>query len=115
MSRFESFPVELRILILQSVPDFATLRSLVHACPAYHHAYLTGNKEQILSGVIERQHIRGTELDALGAVLSLEYTSGLQDQEDETIAFLDRYRHARGARRWADLIIPHRYDYSKLG
>lgn len=87
---------------MQSVPDFATLRSLVHTCPAYHQAYLAGNKEQILSAVIERQHIRGTEVDALGAVLSPEYTSGLQDQEDETIAFLDRYRHARGAGGWAE-------------
>lgn len=57
---------------------------------------------KILSALIERQQIPSTEVDALGALLSLDYTDGMQDHLDEVIAFLDRYRHARGRGSWVN-------------
>lgn len=58
------------------------------------------SKEKILSALIEKQQLSGTEVDALAALLSLDYADGMQDHPDEVIAFLDRYRHARGRGRW---------------
>lgn len=99
MSPLEKLPLELQIIILASVPDFATLRDLVHASLVYHEAYVS-SKREILSALIQKQQVPATEVDALAAVLSLDYADGMEDHPDEVIAFLDRYRHARGRRKW---------------
>jgi hypothetical protein len=99
LSIFESLPFELRILVLRYAPDFAMLHALVHASPSYHQAYVRV-REEVLSAVIEGQHVSGTEVDALGAILSLDYSDGMQNRGDEVVAFLDRYRQARGVGRW---------------
>jgi hypothetical protein len=95
----EKLPLELQILILAFAPDFATLRDLVHASPVYHRAY-TSAKTVVLSALIQTQQVPGTEVDSLAVLLSLDYADGMQDHPDEVIAFLDRYRHARGRGRW---------------
>ncbi|KFY03662.1 hypothetical protein O988_01336 [Pseudogymnoascus sp. VKM F-3808] len=97
----ETLPIELQVLILASAPDFATLRDLVHASPVYHRAY-TSAKAIILSALIQTQQVPGTEVDSLGVLLSLDYADGMQDHPAEVIAFLDRYRHARGRGRWVN-------------
>lgn len=97
----ETLPLELQVLILASAPDFATLRDLVHASPVYHRAYASA-KAIILSALIQTQQVPGTEVDSLGVLLSLDYADGMQDHLHEVIAFLDRYRHARGRGRWVN-------------
>lgn len=97
----EALPLELKIHILASTSDFAALRAIVHASPMYHQAYLAG-KLEILSVLVQTMGVPGTEVDALGALLSLDYADGMQDYPDEVIAFLDRYRHARGAGQWTE-------------
>lgn len=82
-----------------SVPDSATLRGLIDASLVYNGAYVS-SKEKILSALIEKQQLPGTEVDALAVLLSLDYADGMQDHPDEVVAFLDRYRHARGRGRW---------------
>ncbi|OBT62742.1 hypothetical protein VE03_07069 [Pseudogymnoascus sp. 23342-1-I1] len=99
LSPLEKLPLELQILILASAPDSATLRGLIYASLVYHRAYMS-SKVEILSALIEKQQIPGTEVDALAVLLSLDYADGMQDHPDEVIAFLDRYRHARGRGRW---------------
>ncbi|KAL5345337.1 hypothetical protein ACLOAV_009708 [Pseudogymnoascus australis] len=101
LSPLEKLPLELQVLILASAPDAATLRGLVYASLIYHRAYAS-SKVKILSALIEKQQIPGTEVDALGALLSLDYADGMQDHPDEVIAFLDRYRHARGRGSWVN-------------
>ena len=96
----EKLSLELRIHILASAPDFPTLQALCHASPACHQAYAVA-KVEILSALVQNAGVPGTEVDALGTLLSLDYADGMQDHPDEVIAFLDRYRHARGAGRWA--------------
>ncbi|KFX98250.1 hypothetical protein V490_02400 [Pseudogymnoascus sp. VKM F-3557] len=97
----EKLPLELQVLILASAPDFTTLRDLVHASPVYHKAYASA-KAIILSALIQTQQVPGTEVDSLAVLLSLDYADGMQDHLDEVIAFLDRYRHARGRGRWVN-------------
>jgi hypothetical protein len=107
LSPLEKLPLELQVLILVSVPDSATLRGLIDASLVYHRAYLS-SKEKILSALIEKQQLPGTEVDALAALLSLDYADGMQDHPDEMIAFLDRYRHARGRGSWLNKKNPPR-------
>lgn len=99
MSPIEKLPLELQLLILTSASDSETLRCLISASLVYHRTFVSFAAE-ILSALIQKLQLPGTEVDALGALLSLDYADGMQNHPDEVIAFLDRYRHARGRGRW---------------
>jgi len=47
-SKLESMPTELKIALLERVPDINTLSALVHASPIFHAVYLA-NREDILT------------------------------------------------------------------
>lgn len=41
----DSFPAEIKLTIIRSLANFETLRSLVHASPAYHATYRIARDE----------------------------------------------------------------------
>ena len=49
-SRLENVPVEIQLIILHHLSDFASLYALVYASPRYHNAYLTAQRS-VLSQV----------------------------------------------------------------
>ncbi len=49
-THLDDLPPELRIKLLELLPDISTLSKLVHASPAYHSTY-TVNREAILTKV----------------------------------------------------------------
>lgn len=86
-------PVELRICILDNIPDFETLRSLVHASPAYHQTYVTAQRE-ILQGLVHRHHDPLSNVEALTAVRSFSISAQMTNHSEMVIALLDRRRRA---------------------
>lgn len=91
----ESLPVELRIQILKSMPDFLTLHRLLHASPVYRRTYGFVQEEVIFS--ILSHHYGCVAVDVLATVLSAKFDYIHNPPKENVIAFLDRYRHARGA------------------
>jgi len=47
-SKLESMPTELKIAVLEQLPDIKTLSALIHASPIFHAVYLA-NREEILT------------------------------------------------------------------
>ncbi|PGH15046.1 hypothetical protein AJ80_05671 [Polytolypa hystricis UAMH7299] len=87
-----ALPAELRILILKSSHDGASLKALVHASPAYHHAY-TIDRRAIFSGVI-LNHLHRTYGDAHEFFLALHSTHMAPDRHnprERIIQFLSQY------------------------
>ncbi len=57
--RLEAFPVEIKTLIMCSMSDAQSLKSLVHASPDYHQAYLTAREEIFHRVVLQSLHESG--------------------------------------------------------
>lgn len=58
----EDLPAELKIRILQILPDFTALSNLVHASPAYHDVYVA-NREAIWTTITLRElRTRGIDI-----------------------------------------------------
>lgn len=92
----ESLPVELRIQILKSILDFLALHRLLNASPVYRRTYGFVQGEVIFS--ILYHHYGCVAVDVLATVLSAKFDNiHIQRTKENVIAFLDRYRHARGA------------------
>ncbi|MCJ1378707.1 hypothetical protein MMC17_001806 [Xylographa soralifera] len=89
----DGIPVELRMCILLNVPDLETLRSLVHASPAYHQAYVSV-KRQVLQGLVQRQLNLVSIGDAITAVRSFNVRAQTPCHTEMVIALLDRRRRA---------------------
>lgn len=98
-------PVELRICILYNVPDFETLRSLVHASPAYHQAYVTAKRE-ILQGLVHRQRDPLSKVEAITAVRSFSINAQTISHAEMVIALLDRRRRAEEIQRLTASLAP---------
>lgn len=102
----ETLPTELRIEVLKSIPDACTLRCLLNASPIYYRAYIPLQRE-VLTAIISRQYFQGTAADVVAAILSIDIFHACNTRtKEEVIAFLDRYRHARGIMSPNALLIP---------
>lgn len=53
-SKMESMPTELKIVLLEQMPDINTLSALVHASPIFHAVYLV-NREEVLTKTTLRE------------------------------------------------------------
>ncbi|KAF9890832.1 hypothetical protein FE257_005403 [Aspergillus nanangensis] len=93
----ESLPADLRIEVLKSLPDFCTLRHLLHASPTYYRTY-TSLQQEVLTALVSRQYVQGTAADVVAVHLSSAFFhSDTIRTKQEAISFLDIYRHARGS------------------
>jgi hypothetical protein len=93
MSMLESFPPELKSMILFSLPDTQTLSALVHASPYYHQAYYL-EREPLLSAVLPRELGQQVLVDAVTAVRAAKVPT--KSGSSATIKdFLARYRIIR--------------------
>ncbi|KAI9753605.1 MAG: hypothetical protein M4579_005069 [Chaenotheca gracillima] len=112
-SRFQDLAFELQRMILYSICDIDSLRSIIHASPECHHIYAM-ERRKILATTLARDLISDEViLDALSASRSLplrsETTTKPQVQE-----FVRSYRQDR-EKYVADLEILHIDDLTHLG
>ncbi|KAJ2986361.1 hypothetical protein NUW58_g5066 [Xylaria curta] len=88
-SRLENLPAELRVLLLSSMPDLPTLRSLVCASPVLHAQY-RNDHNSILRACMSRE-MDGIFVDAYATVMSR--VGELGPRTDKTITdYLDTYK-----------------------
>ena len=66
----EALPTEVKIGILRQVPDIATLRSIIFACPAFHQSYLIARKEVLTLATLSQLQKR--QIHILDAVPYME-------------------------------------------
>lgn len=64
----QNLPPELQLQLLLHIPDFLSLRALVHACPIIHSRYLD-NRHLILTRCLERE-LDGFFVDAYSTAMS---------------------------------------------
>ncbi|TGJ80527.1 hypothetical protein E0Z10_g8232 [Xylaria hypoxylon] len=88
-SRVESLPAELRVLLLSSMPDLPTLRSLVRASPVLHAQY-RHDRNSILRACLGRE-LDGFLIDAYATAMSRARELG--PRTDKTITdYLNIYQ-----------------------
>ena len=88
-SLLENLPSELRDLILLSIPDIPTLRSLTHASPVMHAQYRS-NRHRILSACLARE-LDGLFVDAYACLMSRARALGPVRTDEKIVAFLNGY------------------------
>lgn len=81
----------MQILILEEIPDLASLHSLVNASPAYRHTYLHSTKT-VLHQLVSRAYGLTDVSDAIAAVDSEGLYAEDESNKTEIIALLDRRR-----------------------
>ena len=91
------------------MPDFETLRSLVHASPAYHQAYVLVRRE-VLQSPVQRQHNHVSISEAIATVRSFNVHARTPCHTEMVIALLDRRRRAEETQHfttglWTDKFI----------
>lgn len=101
-SIIESLPTELKVMVLCHMPEISSLSSIVHACPAYHQAYL-GAREEILHTITVRT-LRKNDiglLDPWTAVHAPQLEYHIPHRVEIITGFLERYYQGRmdGTRR----------------
>lgn len=92
----ETLPAELRIQILQSLPDVLSLRSLIYASPTFHNDYLKA-RQVLFGSVVVNELGPDIIVDALATLRSRNCHVLPENGAEEASVFLDQYRHARGA------------------
>ena len=88
-SLLENLPSELRDLILLSVPDLPTLRSLTHASPVMHAQYRS-NRHRVLSACLARE-LDGLFVDAYACLMSRARALGSVRTNEKIVVFLNGY------------------------
>ncbi|KAL4888881.1 hypothetical protein BDV59DRAFT_124583 [Aspergillus ambiguus] len=91
MATFETLPAELRIQILEEIPDVSSLRSLTRASPAYRSTYFRTRKT-VLHQLVTRLYGFVDLAEPLAAVDSEGLHAETQGNKNEIIALLDRRR-----------------------
>ena len=99
-------PAELRALILLNVPDYETLRSLVHASPEYHQSYLT-IKREVLQGLVQREYNQVSISEAITAVRSFSIHAQTPCHAEAVIVLLDRRRRPEEIQRSSAMLAPN--------
>ncbi|KAH6645873.1 hypothetical protein BKA67DRAFT_663752 [Truncatella angustata] len=90
LSRLENLPAELRTLLLLSMPDLPTLRSLVRASPILHAQYLD-NRNNILSACLDYE-VDGFLIDAYATAMSRARELGSPRTDKNITDFLSTYQ-----------------------
>ncbi|KAK9773305.1 hypothetical protein SCAR479_10034 [Seiridium cardinale] len=88
-SLLENLPAELRTLLLSSMPDLPTLRSIVHASPVLHAQYRY-DRNSILRACLDRE-LDGFFTDAYATVKSRVGEIGSPRTDEAITGFLDTY------------------------
>ena len=95
-SPLEHLPSEIKVMILCHIPGLSCLRTLVHASPAYHEAYL-GAREEVLHGIttyILHQNGIGL-LDPWTAIHAPQLGYDIHNRTEIISEFLERYHQGR--------------------
>jgi hypothetical protein len=95
-SSLEYLPAEIRIQVLQSLTDFPSLRSLIHASPLYHTTYLQVRRE-VLCHLSLYQLDHRLRANALAAVRSQGHDERPTHTPETVNALFDEYREAEVA------------------
>lgn len=89
------FPAEIKMLVLSSMPDYESMKSLAHASSSYHQAYVEAQGDIL-------HHVTMNTLREVGLSLLDPWSAihapqlGIVPNRMNTIdAFLDSYRHGR--------------------
>lgn len=91
----EGLPIEIQSAVLLSIRDIASLKSLIHASPKYHSAYLS-QRHAILQRVLFNSIHPDALYDAFSAITSSKtLTSSVEDQVARVKAFLSEYKDNR--------------------
>ena len=105
----DGLPIELKIQILSHVLDGDTLKSIVHASPGYHQAYLVVRHE-LLESLVKHQYSGFLDLaEALTAVRSKGVH--FSDKMGNVISLLDNWRRRDEIRELSQSSL-HRIDQS---
>jgi hypothetical protein len=87
----ETLPTELRMLILQQLPDIQSLKSLVHASPIYYSTYAVA-KKTLLHEILQRQYGLVDLAEPIAAIRSQGLHADVPANKDEIVSLLDRRR-----------------------
>ncbi|KAE8356869.1 hypothetical protein BDV28DRAFT_126328 [Aspergillus coremiiformis] len=87
----ESLPTELRILILQQLPDIQSLQSLVDASPVYYNTYAL-SKKNLLQEILQRQYGLMDLTEPMAAIRSQGLHADIPANKDDIVTLLDRRR-----------------------
>lgn len=87
----ESLPTELRILILQQLPDIQSLKSLVHASPIYYNTYAV-SKKSLLHEILQRQYGLVDLAEPMAAIRSHGLHADIPANKYDIVSILDRRR-----------------------
>ncbi|KAE8365305.1 hypothetical protein BDV27DRAFT_127083 [Aspergillus caelatus] len=87
----ESLPTELRILIIQQLPDVQSLKSLVHASPIYYNTYAL-SKKKLLHDILQRQYGLVDLAEPMAALRSQGLHADVPANRNEIVTLLDRRR-----------------------
>ncbi|KAF7594658.1 hypothetical protein BBP40_008749 [Aspergillus hancockii] len=87
----ENLPTELRMLILQQLPDIQSLKSLVHASPIYYSTYAV-SKKTLLHEILQRQYGFVDLAEPMAAIRSQGLHADVPANKDEIVSLLDRRR-----------------------
>ena len=94
MASLENLPAELRLLILDSIDDIASLQCLVQASPIYHASYWKSRKT-ILLKLVQRQHYEHSLVEPLFALLAISYSLWKPGGDKSLPKFLHNYGRSR--------------------
>lgn len=90
----EGLPIELRILILSSVSDLDSLRSIVLASPAFHQAYRRARAELLQNTLYKEYNGLVDVTDAITAIRSKGLHASLPSNKEKIISLLDTRRRS---------------------
>lgn len=95
----EGLPVDLHIHILSSVSDLQSLRSIVLASPACHHAYRRARDELLQNTLYKEYNGLVNVTDAITAIRSKGLHASLPSNKERIISLLDTRRRSDEIRR----------------
>lgn len=99
----EELPTELRILILSSISDLHSLRSIVHASPACHQAYQHVRSELLQNMLYKEYNGLVNVTDAVTAMRSKGLHAYVPSNKERIISLLDSWLRSDEIRR---LVLP---------
>ena len=73
MATLETFPAELKRLILNNISDVQSLQNLVHASPDYHAVYLSAQTEIFTSVTLQELSCRGIDISKTEPIVQFMY------------------------------------------
>lgn len=90
------FPAEIKMLVLSSMPDYESMKSLAHTSSSYHQAYLKAQEDILRHVTTNTIHEVGVSLlDPWSVMHTPRLGIAVPNKMDKINAFLDNYRQGR--------------------